>query len=287
MVMFSPGKHLITRLRSVALFVQSQSLRTTPVIMEEAVEKLKENPYYDKYAKKLEQVQGSCPEEFVQRFQQQQERSKQQPGGHSFSQVATSGKSTLPQGAYAHAPAKSLDRIMKMELLKDKPADEIKYIWNEHFKSKECISGVMDAQLYEKIHHNGMQYPTFVLPLIRDQGYEFILVQFANQEAHFTPLVNYQAYQENAPECLTMVHYTDLQEKNIVLMHGEFDKNIINAHEAQFLANQLQMYYGGSSEEKLQLVRDFHNKPSEFKHAELIQQIENIEIDVVRQGAKD
>lgn len=68
----------------------------------------------------------------------------------------------------------------------------------------------------------------FLFPLPRQQGYEFIIVQFAGNEAHFTTLINYQAYQANAPECLTIVHYPELAEdKGVVLMVGEFDKNVI------------------------------------------------------------
>lgn len=35
-------------------------------------------------------------------------------------------------------------------------------------------------------------YFQFVFPLLRDEGYEFIVAQFAAHEAHFTPLINYQ-----------------------------------------------------------------------------------------------
>ncbi len=55
-----------------------------------------------------------------------------------------------------------------------------------------------------------------------------MVVQFEGKEAHFTTLINYQAHQENAPECLTLTHYTDLaEEKGIVLMVGEFDTNVL------------------------------------------------------------
>ncbi|MPC90042.1 ATP synthase mitochondrial F1 complex assembly factor 1 [Portunus trituberculatus] len=37
-----------------------------------------------------------------------------------------------------------------------------------------------------------MKYSCFVLPLPRDKGYEFIILQFAGHEVHFTSLVNYQ-----------------------------------------------------------------------------------------------
>ena len=36
-----------------------------------------------------------------------------------------------------------------------------------------------------------------------------------------------QAHKENAPECLTMTHYIDLKEKGLVLMRGEYDKDML------------------------------------------------------------
>lgn len=33
-----------------------------------------------------------------------------------------------------------------------------------------------------------------------------------------------QVHKENAPECLTIVHYTELADKGLILMRGEFDK---------------------------------------------------------------
>ena len=35
--------------------------------------------------------------------------------------------------------------------------------------------------------------------------------QFSGHRCHFTSLINYQQYQENAPGCLSLTHYIDLQ----------------------------------------------------------------------------
>ena len=93
----------------------------------------------------------------------------------------------------------------------------------------------------------------FLVALPRNQGYEFIMLQFNGNEVHFTPLISYQVsnfislnnleiivltsidfniydqtHKENAPGCLTLVYYADLKdEKNIILMRGEYDKNVI------------------------------------------------------------
>jgi ATP synthase F1 complex assembly factor 1 len=36
-----------------------------------------------------------------------------------------------------------------------------------------------------------------------------------------------QAHKENAPECLTVTHYTDLKEKGLVLLRGEYNKDVL------------------------------------------------------------
>ena len=78
------------------------------------------------------------------------------------------------------------------------------------------------------------EFNTFLFPLPRDQGYEFFVVQFLGKEAHFTSLINYQAHKENAPECLNMMHYTELANtKGIVLMVGEYDKDNLVRNEMQ------------------------------------------------------
>lgn len=79
------------------------------------------------------------------------------------------------------------------------------------------------------------------------------MLQFAGNEVHFTPLISYQVeiqikfgtfliialnlkymyffqqtHKENAPDCLAITYYTELlDDKNLVLLRGEFDKNII------------------------------------------------------------
>lgn len=137
---------------------------------------------------------------------------------------------------------------MKVELLKDKDAGEIAELWHAHHQTKDCVAAVIPAEMYKQMKKRFEQFNTvheqyfeklwvgslfwvsfqFLFPLPRKQGYEFIVVAFSGNEAHFTTLINYQAFTENAPECLTMVHYTDLMEsKGIVLMVGEFDKNVL------------------------------------------------------------
>ena len=172
-----------------------------------------------------------------------------------------------------------LNSVMKIELIQDKSKDEITQIWHEYHKQKDCIAGVLTAEQFDKFFERGSQFPTFLLPLPRERGYEFIMVQFHGLEVHMTPLLWYQAHKENAPECLTMIHYCELKDsKGIVLMRGEFDTKSIQVHEAQCLANELQMYYSSEDPIRIKMLEIFTKRPNEFKHMDLIAQLESISL---------
>lgn len=75
-----------------------------------------------------------------------------------------------------------------------------------------------------------------------------------------------------------MVHYTEFRDKGIILMRGEFDKNVIDAKEAQCLANQMQLYYAQNEKNKLDLLETFTRKPDTFVHADVIKELENLSL---------
>ena len=50
--------------------------------------------------------------------------------------------------------------------------------------------------------------------------------------------------------------------------------------DAAILANQLQLYYATESAERTRLLDTFNNEPNSFKHMDLIQQFENIQMDL-------
>lgn len=176
---------------------------------------------------------------------------------------------------------------MKVELIEDKTKDEISQIWQEYHKNKDCIAGILNAEQYERIFELGIKYPTFLLPLPREKGYEFIMVQFHGSEIHMTPLLWFQTHKENAPECLTMIHYCELKDtKGIVLMRGEFDIKSINVQEAQCLANELQLYYSNEDPKRLELIKTFTENPDSFKHMDLIAQLETISLTSENKNSK-
>jgi len=252
------------------------------------MEHLKANPYYSKYAQKIDQIKERQPAALVAQVEKRKAAAASQPddpvaastGVGRVSNVAGKGKKKLPAD-YLHAPKKTLASVMKMELVQDKTKEEVSFMWTEYWKTRNVICAVVPSELYKKILEHGKKFDKFLLPIPRESGYEFILTQFSGDEVHFTPLANYQVHKENAPECLALVHYTDLQDKlNIVLMKGDYDTNVLNGREAQYLANQLQLYYTGNDPDKLDMVRVFNTQPEKFDHNVLISHLETLELPV-------
>lgn len=252
---------------------------TTPRKMQEILEDLQGNPYYEKYAKRIAEVQKNSPEEFKSRVEVVMEKKDKEIQANTERQYSQLLKPKEKLATKVQTKEISLDKVMKIDLIKEKSADEIKVIWEQYHLQKECICATIPSQDFEKLEGRSKKFPTFLFPLPRSQGYEFIMCQFESNTIHFTPLLYFQVHKENAPECLTITHYTEFKDdKGIVLMRGEYDKNIISAKEAQCLANQLQIYYLQDDEEKQKLLETFTYKPDSFDHMDLVKQIGNISL---------
>lgn len=89
---------------------------------------------------------------------------------------------------------KKLEDIFKLELVRDKTKDEIIEIWQKYHIQKEVISAVIPENIYKKMKERIIQYPTFLFPLPRSQGYEFIMSQTSGNTIHFTTLLCYQVH---------------------------------------------------------------------------------------------
>uniref|UniRef100_A0A1B6LE52 ATP synthase mitochondrial F1 complex assembly factor 1 n=1 Tax=Graphocephala atropunctata TaxID=36148 RepID=A0A1B6LE52_9HEMI len=259
--------------------VQNRSLSTTKMNYEKAQENLQSNPYYDKYSQKIAELQKTSPEEYLARLMKKEDKKKPKTTTKPLATPLAGQPGTAKSGSTILTKPKLLADVMKTELISGKSADEIKHIWLEYHRNKDCIAASVPSNNFDLIQSRGEKFPLFLLPLPRDQGYEFILCQFSGNEVHFTPLISYQTHKENAPECLTIVYYTDLKEsKDMVLMKGEFNKDILTALEAQCLANELQLYYGEENEKRTLLLERFTNNPDDFRHMDLIANLETLSL---------
>jgi len=250
---------------------------TTSNMSKEQMDELAKNPFFDKYADKIAKLQKTSPEEFVARVEAQAEAKKPQPMKPKDFSLPSEPKALKAMGASGE---KTLDNVMKLELLEDKTADEVAAIWTEFWSHKDAVSAAIPADVYKEMKERFNKFNTFLFPLPRDKGYEFVMVQIQGNQAHFSTLINFQAHRENAPECLGMVFYTELMEtKGIVLMVGEFDNKVLDSKEAKYLADMLEIYYCKPSDSKLALLDKFTNQPTLFSHMDLINEMNSIALE--------
>ncbi|KAJ2395216.1 hypothetical protein GGI05_001689 [Coemansia sp. RSA 2603] len=195
---------------------------------------------------------------------------------------ATSKKADSSKSRHSNLPpgVKTLDQIMRVDLLKSKNTEEIGEIWNQYHATKDTISAAIPATTYGDLLAVAKKNPLFVLPLPRESGVEFFFLQFDHHQVHFTSLLEYKQNTVNARPYLTLTHYTDLMDsKGVVLMRGEMDgeQKFIDVQNAQYLALQMQMFYVTGGPEKRSLVEKFNQKPELFDYQELLEQAEKLQ----------
>ena len=244
---------------------------------EDGEDELSKNPFYGKYLDKIKKAKETgtakplTTEEISYRMNYEVSKWKKHMKNlekkmESKKHTLVAGRSSLP---------KKLEDILKVDQIADKCKEEIGHIWTEYFKSKQSISAVIPSEIYDRIYTRAESCPTFIYPLVKEQGYEFILAQFQDNQCFFTSLLNYQVHGENAPWQMNLTHYTELKDdKGIVLMLGEIDQDKMNILEAQCLAQQLQMFYATSDEERFNLVYMFNNEPNKFKYMDVVKEVE-------------
>ncbi|KAI8318573.1 ATP11-domain-containing protein [Martensiomyces pterosporus] len=175
---------------------------------------------------------------------------------------------------------KSLDEIMKIDLLSTKSTEEIGEIWNQYHGTKDMISAAIPARTYKDLLKTASKNPLFVIPLPREEGVEFFFMQFDYHQVHFTSLIEYKTNTVNARPYLTLTHYTDLiDDKEVVLMRGELEgeRKLIDVQNAQYLALQMQQFYVTGGPEKRALLEKFNQQPEKFDYQELIEAAQKLQ----------
>ncbi|XP_071439114.1 ATP synthase mitochondrial F1 complex assembly factor 1 isoform X2 [Hetaerina americana] len=225
----------------------ARCIMTSSSTLDKAMETLEKNPYYEKYQKRISEIRQDSPDELVTRWEEYQKNKKRESQISSKSSQISSLSNPKREvdlaASSTSAHQRVLNDIMKVDLIKDKTKEEIEKIWTQYFINKDGIAGVVPKDAYLNIRHKSKTHPI--------------------------------AFKENAPECLMMVYYEELmEEKGVVLLRGEFDKNILDSKEATCLANQIQLYYGENNEKRDNLLTRFTNSPEDFKHMDLIAELE-------------
>uniref|UniRef100_A0A6B2LFY2 Uncharacterized protein n=1 Tax=Arcella intermedia TaxID=1963864 RepID=A0A6B2LFY2_9EUKA len=159
----------------------------------------------------------------------------------------------------------NLSDIVKLELFEASSPERCTEIWTEYHKTKYCVNAVATKVVYQQLRALLEIFPVFVLPILKQGGSEFFATFYKDNAISFIRLEEWKKLKTNATSALTVMHYTELMEsKEIVFMRGEIDPYQINVQEAQFLVNQLQIFY--LDREKLRLVMKFNQEPNNFDY---------------------
>ena len=251
------------------------------------------NPYYNKYKDKIARLKKEKPELFLDKL-----TALKIPEIESESSIQNSKFSPKDLTASQKTPALScpsnfkgrnevssngsqeisLDKIMRVDLLKELPSDEIGTIWKKYHADKNFVCALITQSDYQHFQELMRNYPTFLLALPKTEGFEFIYSQGQFLSLLFTKLSSFQMYKENAPIILSLNFYTDLAaSKEIVLMRGEYNADVLMPIEAQTLVNQHQLFYNrgvtDEDRERLKLVQTFNSNPDKFDYNELLKYI--------------
>jgi hypothetical protein len=236
----------------------------------EKLQKLKDviakNSYFDKYKAKIVEAQRSHPLEFIALLD-----------GLMATKTKKATADLVPK-MNSQTKKRVLEDVMKVSLLLELGKEDIAYIWQEYHRKNNLVAACIPGSIYDRIATRAQICPLFVLPLKRPAGHDFHVLQFSNDTFYFTPLVAWQAYKENSPVALTLTNYDELKaEKDVVLMRGEFDKNIFSLKEAQSLAVQTHFYFAEPTIQRNHLMELFASSPSEFQYKDLIKELERME----------
>ncbi|AWP10468.1 putative ATP synthase mitochondrial F1 complex assembly factor 1 [Scophthalmus maximus] len=245
---------------------------------------LEENPFFSKYQDKIQQLRSTKPQEFKARLEKRHEAKKEVLGQSKQAEfvrlmeqeLEKRDKMAADDGASGgFTKNKTLGSILNMELIQDMTGEEISELWMKYYSTKDTISAVIPTQNYEMISSRSKSNAMFLYALPQNEGYEFFLGQWSGHELHFTSLINVQTLGEHAPSQLILYHYPELrEEKGVVLMTAEMDPKFITVHQAQCLANQVQLFYGTQRQETFRLVETFNHKPADFRHMLVIAELE-------------
>jgi len=240
-------------------------------------EALQENPFYSKYEDKIKKMKESGlyePPKNQHNNKLLQEAHEWKKNMQLMEKKLNEKKQKEDKIAGLKLPTK-LDALMRTDLLADVSPEDITQLWTKYWSERETVSAVMASDVFDSMSSRMKEYPLFLYPLPREQGYEFFMSQFADEHCFFTSLLNYQVNGEDAPWQLCFKLYPELKEsKGLVLLACEFDNGALSILEAQFLAQLQQLYYASPTDARVKLLRDFNHFPDSFKYMDVVKEIE-------------
>jgi len=246
----------------------------------ELEEQLAQNPYFIKFKDRIQKLKESDPDTYLKRLElmldQTEKQKKKDTGDPKTLEQITKEQKEAAAAQPTYVAPKTLDKIMKVELLADKTPEQITELWKAYQTPRDSVFAVINAQYWSYISVMAQAFPTFIYPLPRDNNQWFFYVgQWGGNEINFTSLEHYKLNGPDAPVLLSMCHYPDLMEsKGLCLMVGDVDSSLIRKEDAHLLAMYVQYFH--TEEKGMNLVKKFSTAPQDFKYEDVIAAVETI-----------
>uniref|UniRef100_M4BHV5 ATP synthase mitochondrial F1 complex assembly factor 1 n=1 Tax=Hyaloperonospora arabidopsidis (strain Emoy2) TaxID=559515 RepID=M4BHV5_HYAAE len=171
--------------------------------------------------------------------------------------------SSTHSAGFSYPGARSLDQLVKLELLKTEPPRKIRQIWeNFHADKHDAVAATLEATEFQKLTKRAEAAPYLILPVYRQAGYFNMLSQFQQSCFLVTYLEAFKANASTAPPCVAISLYDHLlKDKDLMLIRADVI-NMLDKKESQLLMQQLLASY--QHDEIYDHVDKFNNKPDAF-----------------------
>jgi ATP synthase F1 complex assembly factor 1 len=194
-----------------------------------------------------------------------------------FAAATTTQSRQFKLDRFAMPAPKSLDQIVKLNLLEKEDIEAVKLIWSKyHFAMNDVVAHTLTPEQYHTLMTRGRACPMFVLPLFRNIGFVNMVLQFQSGYVLYSSLREYQKIGEFASPYLTLSHFTELERsKGVVLMRGEVNTKEIDKGQAKEIIRLMYKFY---LDDKLfrDFVEPFNKTPHLFSFQNLMVAIQHV-----------
>jgi ATP synthase F1 complex assembly factor 1 len=164
--------------------------------------------------------------------------------------------------SFSYPAPRTLDEVVKLDLLKDESPARINEIWQEYHDSKEDVIGASwTTNDYESFLKTGKSASMFVFPVERSDGNFVMLSQVQEKHCILTMLDEYRLNPANAQPWLALTFYDDwAEDKDVVLVRGDVLIPQLTLEEGKRLWGNVRHFYLNETDQ----VDKFNNDPNEF-----------------------
>eukprot|EP00545_Synedropsis_sp_CCMP1620_P007941 CAMPEP_0119015512 /NCGR_PEP_ID=MMETSP1176-20130426/11157_1 /TAXON_ID=265551 /ORGANISM="Synedropsis recta cf, Strain CCMP1620" /LENGTH=214 /DNA_ID=CAMNT_0006968811 /DNA_START=190 /DNA_END=834 /DNA_ORIENTATION=- len=173
--------------------------------------------------------------------------------------------SCLSFSTFSWAGPRSLDEIVKKELMVDKNAEEVSDIWIKYHEEKPSVHGmVLKGEEGLGVLSRAKESPFFIQPVFRDDGFFMLVCQYqADQHFLMAYLEDYKMDPARASPLLTFSLFPDYAEElDLTLVRTDVINNGVLDDEAlKVVQGMLDAY---RKDDEYENVRNFNKDPELF-----------------------